>query len=109
MIDLQQFYLAAIEAAAEAEKFETVIHVHERGVGRLYFVPAARGTRADVVLGFNFGENGVEFSLVMRNGHTEVVQCHYVEGIDQFIAGIVKALRAGLLEAPKTPTGRRAA
>ena len=108
MIDLQTFYLTSIEAAAEAEKYQAVLHVLEKNAGRLYFIPE-RGTRSDVVIDFVFGENFVNFTMVMRNGHTEMAQCHYVEGIDHFIAGVVKALRSGLLAAPKTPTGRRAA
>ena len=108
MIDLQTFYLTAIEAAAEHELYQTVLHVHERNTGRLYFIPE-RGTRSDVVIDFTFEQSGVSFNLVMRNGHTDSVHCKYVEGIDHFIAGVVKALRSGLLAAPKTPTGRRAA
>jgi hypothetical protein len=108
MIDLQSFYLAAIETAADAEGFGTVLHALGKGQGRLYFIPA-KGTRADVVLSFEFQENGVRFQLVMRNGHQEAAVFDYVEGIDAFIAGMVRALRAGLLAAPKAAAGRRAA
>lgn len=108
MIDLQSFYLAAIEAAAEAEGFNTVVHPLGKGTGALYFIPA-KGTRADVVLSFEFQDHGVRFQLVMRNGHQEAVVFNYVEGIDSFIMGMVRALRSGLLAAPKTASGRRAA
>lgn len=108
MIDLHTFYLSAISAVAENEGFETVLQQLERGACRLLFIPE-KSTRADVVLNVVFDTNEVRFEVQMRNGHKEATVFRYVQGIDEFLGGLVRALRAGRLEAPKTATGRRAA
>lgn len=97
IVNLQKFYLQALCALIEAEKFTPAIQEAGPGVGQLWLIRSG-STGAAFRIAFKFGPESVTLGALARGEKRELVkEILYFDGIEDFMRDLQKFLRADLL------------
>lgn len=100
VMPLQELYLNAIVAVAQADKLESVIQSTGDTSGRLWFVRNGT-TIPHAMMQYEFNLDSVALGLIHRDERKHAAEVFYAEGLDGYLQIFQKFLRANLLQKPR--------
>lgn len=102
IVNLVELYKNTIAAVLEHQhKLDTAEQADGSGLsGRLWAM--RHGTTVpELIISYEFDNNGAKFTLVDRNMRQSGYNLAYVEGVEGFLGDMAKFINAGRLAAPK--------